>query len=279
MDIDPRRMTTREMANEFLAYCRRRQLSPKTVEFYQWSLDKLALHCPEWPTDAEQVAASWDSPTLGRVSRADVERGIRVFLSWADENHGCPDPLRKSKRMPKVKTLPRVLEEEEATAVWDACANPQERAMIALLLDTGIRLGELAGLRWADVGRRSLSVTGKTGARLVPVSPAVREVLTGLGDKTHLWVSSRGPMSIYAVQMVVNRVFQRSGLRGRKLGAHLLRHTFATHYVGNGGNVVNLQRILGHTSLETTMIYVHLSFMVTRADHAVYSPAGRFLGD
>ena len=80
-------------------------------------------------------------------------------------------------------------------------------------------------------------------------------------------------MSRCAVQGVVKGIFSRSGLRGPKLGAHLLRHTFATHYIDCGGGVAHLQRILGHKSIDTTMIYVHLSATALRADHAEHSPS------
>ena len=271
-------MTTEEVAESFLKSRRERDLADKTLDYYQWSLDKLISQCPEWPSCADQVAGAWASPALGRVSRRNVERGIRIFLSWAEKTHGCPNPLSGREKMRKVKTLPRVLAEEEVAAVLSACDTAQERAIVALLLDTGIRVGELADLHWSNVGRDSLNVSGKTGARVVPVSPCVRKMLDGLGDHEHIWVSRKGPMSRYAVRDAVYRVFKRSGLEGPKLGAHLLRHTFATHYIDGGGNVAHLQRILGHTSLETTMIYVNLSAIALRQDHAKYSPALRFLG-
>ena len=279
MGIDFPATTTEEMARKFLESCRQRQLSDKTLEYYQWCLDKLVRQCPEWPSRPEQIAAAWDSPALGRVSRCDLERGLRIFLSWAEESHGCPNALRGTKKMPKAKTLPRVLEVEEAAAVWRACANAQERAMIALMLDTGIRLGELAGLRWADVGSRSLRVSGKTGPRFVPVSASVRKMLNGLGDSAHIWVSRRGPMSRSGVQMTIRNIFPRAGLEGPKLGPHLLRHTFATHYIDDGGHVAHLQRILGHASIETTMQYVNLAATALRSDHSEHSPGQRLMGD
>ena len=271
--------TTEEMAREFLKSRRRRDLADKTIEYYQWCLDKLIRVCAEWPSKPEQVAAAWDSPTLGRVSRRNVERGLRIFLFWAEERHGCHNALRGEEKMGKVKTLPRFLEEEEVAAVWLACASAQERAMVALLLDTGIRVGELAGLRWADVGSHALKVDGKTGPRFVPVSPPVRKMLEGLGDSIHIWVSRNGPMSQFAVRDAVYRIFERSELKGPKLGAHLLRHTFATHYINGGGNVAHLQQILGHASIETTMIYVHLAATAVKADHSDHSPGPGFIGE
>ena len=270
---------TREVGEWFIASCRRRDLSPHTIHSYEWSVGKLVSCCPEWPTEPGQVAPAWDSPSLGRVSRRDVERGIRSFLAWAERDHGLPNALSGQQRMPKIRTLPRVLEEQEAIAVCNACVSQQERAMVGLFLDTGIRVGELSGLHWDDVGRNALTVTGKTGPRLVPVSPFVREMLAGLGDSAHVWVSRRGPMSTGAVKKKVSRIFPRAGLRGPKLGGpHVLRHTFATHYIANGGNIVKLKDILGHLDISTTMIYVHLAVKVMLSDHAEYSPAARFLG-
>ena len=275
----PPEYTTEEMARKFLDSRRRRDVQPATLDYYRWCLDKLIRECPEWPSKPEQVAAAWDSPTLGRVSRRNVERGIRIFLFWAEKRHGCHNALRETEKMTKVKTLPRYLEEEEVAAVVSACANAQERAMVAVMLDTGVRLGELAGLRWGDVGSRQLRVDGKTGPRFVPVSPSVRRMLDGLGDRLHIWVSINGPMSRSAVQMVVNRIFSRSGLKGPKLGPHLLRHTFATHYINGGGNVAHLQQILGHASIETTMVYVHLAATAVMADHSDHSPGPGFIGE
>ena len=167
----------------------------RRIEYYRWCLDKLVMRCPEWPDSVEQVASAWDSPTLNRVSRGNVERGLRIIMSWAEKHHSCPNVLRDTKKMSYTKTLPRVFQEDGVAAVWDACDSAQERAWFALLLDTGIRLGELACLRWPEVGPASLTVKGKTGPRVVPVSSSVREMLTGLGDEAHIWVSRNGPMT------------------------------------------------------------------------------------
>ena len=270
-------MQTAEMGRKFLKDCRRRELAPKTLEYYRWCLDKLVMRCPEWPDSVEQVAAAWDSPTLNRVSRGNVERGLRIIMSWAEKHHSCPNVPRDTKKMSYTKTLPRVFQEDEVAAVWDACDSAQERAWFALPLDTGIRLGELACLRWPEVGPASLAVKGKTGPRVVPVSSPVREMLTGLGDEAHIWVSRNGPMTRVATQSAIRRLFGRAGLTGPKLGPHTVRHTFGTHYIANGGNIFSLKEIMGHASITTTQLYVHLAAAMTKGDHKVHSPAARML--
>lgn len=279
MDAESPVITTAEVVEEFLKDCDLRELADKTIEFYRWSLDKLVAQCPTWPASVDQVAAAWDSPTLGPVSRRDVERGLRIFFRSAEKKFGYPNPLGDTKSMPKAKTKPRVLQEEEVAAVWAACITATEKALIALLLDTGLRLGELAGLRWADVQTKTLTVDGKTGPRSVPVSAPVRRMLDGLGDSTRIWVSRNGPMSRAAVQSAVRRVFQRSGLEGSKLGPHLLRHSFATFFAEDEGSLPHLQRILGHQSIKTTEVYIHLSMKSVSASHAAHSPGPRFLAE
>lgn len=268
------------MAKEFLADCRRRQLADKTLENYQWALSKLLPQCPELPTYADHISGIYDDPRLGPVSRRNVERAIRVFFTWVEEVHGHPNPLRKTKKMKKIKTFPRVFQEHEVAAVWKACETQQQQAMIGLLLDTGIRLNELAQLRWSeiDTDMNSLRVAeGKTGPRVIPISQTVLKMLDGLGDSEHMWISKNGPMSREALQSAIRRIYRKAGLQGPKLGPHTLRHTFGTWYIANGGNVVHLQEIMGHASIETTMIYVHLSANHLRADHSAYSPARRLL--
>ena len=111
----------------------------------------------------------------------------------------------------------------------------------------------------------------------MPVSGEVERMLGGIGDAQNIWVGARGPLTLDGVKRAYRRVFGQGGITGRKLGAHTLRHTFATFYLRSGGGVRQLQGILGHESITTTMIYVHLAGSDIRLDHALHSPA-RTLG-
>ena len=112
----------------------------------------------------------------------------------------------------------------------------------------------------------------------MPVSPELSARLQRLGQGEYVWMGKNGsPLTQYGVQQAFVRIFRRAGVGGRKAGPHVIRHTFATMYLRAGGGVHQLQRILGHQSVETTMIYVHLAGRDVQADHAAHSPA-RVLG-
>ena len=75
-------MQTAELVGRFMDEGRSRGLQAKTLEYYQWALDKLMMQCPEFPMDAAQIARVYDNPRLGRVSINGVERATRIFLGW-----------------------------------------------------------------------------------------------------------------------------------------------------------------------------------------------------
>ena len=174
--------------------------------------------------------------------------------------------------LPKRKKLPRVFTEQEVGLVLDGAKNRRDRAMVLLILDCGIRVGELANLRWPQVGEDYLVVTGKVGDRIVPLSPSVKRQLLGLGDGLNLWTGPRGALGLWGVKTAFRRVFARSNVGGSKQGPHSLRHTFGTWYMAKGGNVFALQEIMGHSSVITTQIYVTLARRQVSDDHARFSP-------
>ena len=275
-------MRTTLAAASFLEYCRLRQLSPKTIGSYRWAINRLEAKCEELPQDHHDILEVLAADGLASESRRDLERVLRQFFGWCNREFDFPNPMRRVARLPKRRTWPRVLSRQEIDAVWRDCETLRSRALVALVLDTGLRLGEIAAMHRSDLGEFSLRVTGKIGARQVPVSPGLLPLLQVVGDERHFWVSERTgrPLASPGVKQAYERILHRPGLTGPKLGPHTLRHTFGTEYCRLGGNVRVLQSILGHRKLETTMIYVHLAGQAESEDHAKHSPFKRLiLGD
>ena len=266
-------METSVATASFLEYCSYRNLSPKTLDFYRWGLRYLEAEFQKLPDNRRQLMQVLSQHGLGMESRRCLERVLRRFFRWVAIEYGSLNPMLSLERLPRRKVVPRVLSQVEIDRVWAACEGNRDRGLVALVIDTGIRLGEIAGIAKADLGFEHLRVTGKIGDRQVPVTPAVMDMLLDLGNDDYVWAGRRGRrMSYRGIQRTFQRILKRAGLTGPKLGPHLLRHTFATEYCRRGGNVRVLQEIMGHEDIKTTMVYVHLAGRHVAEDHARHSP-------
>lgn len=154
------------------------------------------------------------------------------------------------------------------------------------MLDTGLRLSELAGLRPCDLRPDgSVKVIGK-GARerIVPVGAVARQALVRYLRHAHVAETETaifrarggGALGSRGVQQVFKRLKARAGIPGR-CSPHTLRHTFARAYLLNGGDVFSLQRMLGHSTLDMVKRYVALADTDLAARHRTASPADRLL--
>ena len=151
---------------------------------------------------------------------------------------------------------------DEANRLANACETAEERLVIWTLLDTGLRVSELAGLQREDIdwqGRR-LRIRGKGGpfgkrskVRVVPLSPRVRALL-----EPHFALHESFGVSERKMQRMVKPVANRAQI-SRTVSPHVLRHTFSANAIQKGISLPALQRILGHDHLETTAIYLNLS--------------------
>ena len=268
-------MQTKVIIDAYLNEARQRQLSPKTIDgCYGWALSKLEAAFPDrLPEDPADVLAFIACQELAPTSRQNLWRALRTFWKWAVRNHLADSVVMESVPVPRTRTaLPRTLTDEELARLLEAPRSRRDTALLAVPLDTGIRVGELASLRRSRIRPRSLVVSGKVGDRAVPISPHVHELLSELGEGESVWVGRRGPMTAPGISLTIRRLLYQAGIMPPKAGPHTLRHTFALRYIMRGGDVFSLQRILGHRSVETTMIYVNMSADHLVAQHSRYSP-------
>ena len=228
----------------------------------------------------------------GRLAPATLNqhaRALRAFARWLwDEGFTAEHRLDRL-RLPKVPLAEiqplTTAEVERLLAVFNPRKTYDRRtaAIVGLLVDTGMRTGELAALRHADVNLHigELRVVGKgEKSRVVVAGRRALSLLRrylhhrppGLGQASdRLFVTSSGrALDPGQIGHIVQRLRRRSGIP--RLYAHLLRHTFAVHFLRNGGNPLTLQRLLGHASLATTNRYVTLATGDLVAAHRRSSP-------
>jgi integrase/recombinase XerD len=151
---------------------------------------------------------------------------------------------------------------EEMNRLTNACETHQQRLIVWTLLDTGLRVGELAALTREGIdwqGKR-LAVFGKGGPfgarskrRVVPLSPRVYTLLA-----EHFAVADSLGATTRTVERIIKRVANRAAIK-RPTTPHVLRHTFAVTAIQKGISLPALQRLLGHDRLATTEIYLNLS--------------------
>lgn len=231
-----------------------------------------------------------------RLSPDTVQQYARNLKSWATFLHGdgfTSSNLFARLRLPKVPVRePEVLTEEEIAQVIGiynpASATGLRNILLVLILaDTGLRLGELCQVTIDDVDleRGTLKVMGKgQRERTVHVGATVQKLLYRYlrylrpeplsAQVRNLLLAQDGtPFTTSAAKRVCRRAAQRSGVT--RLHAHLLRHTFATLYLLNGGDLLTLQRLLGHSTLEMVRRYSHVAAGYVAVQHRQYSPVDR----
>ncbi len=262
---------------------RDRRRSAHTVRAYEATAVRLLQFLGEhWGEEVDRAA-------LGRVSAADLRaylarrRGtglgnasaarelsaVRTFLKWAAGDEAPP-----RMRGPRVKKgVPRPVSPADAVAlaeeVAEDAAEPwiaaRDWAVLMLLYGAGLRIGEAVGLTGAILPLgEAMAVTGKRAkTRIVPLLPQVREAIEAYVAACP-WPIDRGealfrgakggPLSAGVVRRSVQAARSRLGLAERTT-PHALRHSFATHLLGRGADLRQLQELLGHASLSSTQIY------------------------
>jgi integrase/recombinase XerC len=239
---------------------------------------------------------------LARTSMARALSALRTafrFLERAGLAHNAAIRAVKTPRLPK--SVPKALSADDALAAVEEAATLQDEpwlaardtALLLLLYGCGLRLGEalaltcdaLVGL--GDRGGEALRIMGKgRKERIVPVLPVVREALKAyrrlcpfaLEPEAPLFVGARGkPLNPGVVQRQVRRLRALLGLP-ETATPHALRHSFATHLLGAGGDLRTIQELLGHASLSTTQRYTAVDTAGLSRVYAAAHPRARKLG-
>jgi site-specific recombinase XerD len=247
-----------------------RNYSPRTVEAYVAAVAKVAKHFKRAPDQltSEELRAFQVHLLSVKTSWSQFNQivcGLRFFYGTTLGRSEVVETLPYGK---KPKVLPVVLSMEEVAQLLAAAKPGRERMLLETAYGCGLRISELLGLQVTDIDASRMVVTVRHGKgakdRQVPLSA---RLLSGLRRWwcTHRhprWLfpgkTSARPLSEGMVQRIAGRVVKRAGLR-KKATLHTLRHSYATHLLEAGVDVVTLQKLLGHSDLSTTARYLHLS--------------------
>jgi len=188
-------------------------------------------------------------------------------------------------RFKKRRTLPEILTQEEAQRLILECMNLKHKAILLLAYGGGLRAGEIAGLKVKDIDSKAMRIFvrgGKGGKdRYTILSSeclcALREYWSVYRPKhpagwLFLGQSKKDPITADGVSFAFSNWFKRLGIK-KKASIHTLRHAFATHLLEGGATIFQIKELLGHSSLNSTAVYLHLA----NTTEGVVSPADRFV--
>jgi site-specific recombinase XerD len=277
--------------------------TPATIAWYQSRLDRLARFTADAPAakiSADELRRWLVATKVGHGSQPTTDgyveshrKAAAGLFTWAvREKHLKASPLATVPRYRIQRHEKTLLGLEEVQALVHAIPRHtvdgiRNRAMLAVLYDSGLRVGELVTIRLGDIDleRGELHVRGKTGGRAVPMTTKARRAVwtylhaarpRGLfvdDQEDRLFVATTGePLRTTAVNQWLRRAAARAGIH-KRISPLVLRRSFATEYIRRGGDPFTLKMILGHSPRSSTVNeYVFLAQADVRARHAQVSP-------
>lgn len=267
-------MKLRHAHKEFIDFLKGKKHSNATVLAYGKDIDQLASFLEELEKEhIHEVTQSDIQAFLGKLSEKGYTpkslsrklNSTRTFYRFLKINEYITDDPSLLVSHPQYElAAPRILKPTEYRALRDAARNDARMyAIIELLLQTGIRIGELADLRMSDVMGDELQILPheKHPKRLVPLNKSAKEALHRfLANRPavtsdHIFITKSGkPFLVRNIRTAIERYFRIAGIENAKVND--LRHTFVAHHLKHGVSLVLLSKILGHKRLSTTERYL-----------------------
>ena len=230
---------------------------------------------------------------IGATSQARILSGLKSFWRYLiQENLAESDPTLLINSPSLGRHLPEVLSYEEIQMMIDSIDLSQpnghrNKAMIEVLYGCGLRVSELIGLQISNIYRKDgfLRIFGKgSKERLVPIGDSSLKILFQYieGARLHItpkpkytdivFLNNRGTgLTRQSVFLLVKELAERNGIH-KTISPHTFRHSFATHLLEGGANLLAVQQMLGHASVSTTEIYTHISDDLLRETLSSFHP-------
>lgn len=272
-----------ELLDTFLSAKKIEGCSDKTIHYYQSSIGKLlkglAKHIKEISTNdiRRYLAVVQEENSLSKVTIDNLRRIFSSFFSWLeDEDYIDKSPVRRIHKVRTDTLVKEVLSDENIETLRDSCNESRDLAMIDLLLSTGVRVGELVKMNRADIDfqERQCKVFGKGNKE--------REVYFNARTKIHLqrYLESRTDDNP-ALFVTLSKPHTRLTISGievrlRKIGKvvhidkvhpHKFRRTLATMAIDRGMPIEQVQKLLGHVRIDTTLHYAMVNQQNVKIAH------------
>ncbi|WP_296882551.1 site-specific tyrosine recombinase/integron integrase [uncultured Methanobrevibacter sp.] len=272
-----------ELLVSFLSAKQIEGCSEKTIDYYGNTIFKMMesvnLKIESITTDdLRKYLAEYKNQSNASKSTIDnIRRVLSSFFSWLeDEGHISKNPVRRIHRIKTKRVVKEVLSDENFEVLRDKCDNIRDLAMIELLASTGIRVGELVNLNIDDVlfSERECVVLGKGDSERIVYFDAktkihLQKYLESRKDNNPaLFVSLRKPHNRLGIPGVEKRMRKLGNeAKIKKIHPHKFRRTMATNAIDKGIPIEQVQRLLGHVQIDTTMQYAMVNQNNVKISH------------
>ena len=284
----------------FLLSCRVDGLSPATIHNYQYQIGAFVNFCRQLnltltaditPQQIRLFILSLQE-TNRPSSVQDYRKSINRFFNWLiEENIIETTPMRNIRPPKKEDRIVKPFSYQDIQNLLLLCSGDRflelrNKAIILVFWDTGVRNKEMAGIQLNDLNfdRETIKVMGKGAKeRVVRIGKTtqkalLRYLLMRKDSYPCLWVTEeQRPLSAAGIQVTIKKLCHRAEIVGAKHGPHSFRHTFGTQALLNGADIREVQSLLGHSTLKTTLTYV----ATVKSEEAIkrhkdFSPVDRY---
>ena len=260
--------------------------SEKSLRYYESTIRNMleTINKPECQISTEDLRGYLDTyqrrGTVSKVTLDNVRRILSSFFAWLeDEDYIVKSPVRRIHKVKTGKTVKETYSDEALELMRDHCDNTRDLAMIDLLYSTGIRVGELVNLNIGDINfeERECVVYGKGDKERRVYFDAkakvhLMEYIESRKDKNPaLFVTLDAPydrLKISGVEIRLRQLGRELGLE--RIHPHKFRRTMATRAIDKGMPIEQVQKILGHSQIDTTMQYAMVNQNNVKASHQKY---------
>ena len=273
----------KNMIESFISSKQVEGCSERTIKYYKEIIEKFVN---SFDKSIKQISTNEirnylsnykDNSSCGSITIDNIRRVLSSFFSWLeDEDYIIKSPIRRIHKIKTAVVVKEVLTDENLEKLRDECENIRDLSLIELLISTGMRVGELVNLNISSLNfeDRSCIVLGKGNKEREVYFDAktklhLKEYISKRDDSNDaLFVSMREPhqrLSISGIELIIRTLGINSNIS--KVYPHKFRRTLATMAIDKGMPVEQVQKLLGHVKIETTMHYVLVNQSNVKISH------------
>lgn len=282
-------MNERELLTRFMQAKRASNLSQNTLKGYEYHLRQyyryMCAHGIATVTERDLIDyfAYLGGQGYSPVTLKDKYVAIASYMR-STGRIGLMDKIKKPRPRGQARcfTLAEVNTILSCFKRADSFTELRDYAIVCTFLGTGIRKSELLQLSDFNGINDFITVKGKGGkVRSVPVSPALKRILMAYCKRknglfplsSRMFLNRYGePLTNGGLRAIFTRLKRKTGIPGNRFSPHTMRHFYATNFLRNGGSLVSLQKILGHSELATTAIYLNWNDNLLKTENDRFCP-------